>query len=505
MVAVFKSFGRRTLSFVMALLMVFSSFIIFEMPTAEAAATLVLDQSNWKGWYECYLNDRSTMDSAGNLTVPTYTSVTGGYLHQQGYNPLSVSGSKIVSTIKQGNRGWDDFVAVSSNNYTYPAGYSITVDIQTGKDVSGVTVDSISDGSGFGTFSIVIAQQTGLATQPFDNWLWGTSYGLCGTKGFAVTFSAGANSKNYYDYYAIYKTNSAGTITNIHNSSNLNAKQNLTAKIAMANGTSAVTLKLERTGTDTYDIVLSNTNGLTQTLATGVNIDDHEKLYYGVGAFSSGLTSTSAGVKPVTSSAFSVNSVSDCAGSYLPANFTGGNHSVVGEEKTNYYLESCNVCGYAYAKRYSITFDANGGTGAPSNTAKAYTCSNNPEAEATYTVSSTKPTRSGYTFTGWKAVSNDSDINGNIYQPGASIKTGYNLTLVAQWGETTYTLTFDTAGGSMPSGYSTSYSFKHEQKLSEVIGGFPIPTRAGYTFNGWKFTTSGEHWVDGWGTQPYTW
>jgi len=504
MTSYIKALSKRTLSFIMSLLMIFSSFIIFEMPSSEAAANLAFDQNNWKGWYECFLNDRSTMDSAGNLTVPTYTSVTGGYLHEQGFNPFSVSGNQIVSSLKQGNRGWDDFVAVASNGYTAPAGYSITVDIQTGKDVGAVTVDSISDSVGYGAFSIAILQSSSLSTTPFTNWLWGAGYGLCGSEGYVVTFTADANSKDYYDYYNVFKADSAGNLSNPNNASNLLEKKNLDGQIVMANGSAPVTLKLVRTAEDTYSIVLSNTNGLTQTLATGLNIDDQDQIYYGVGAFSAGLGSTSANVKPITSSAFVIQSVSDCKNSYAPANFTGNNHKVVGEELTNYYLETCSVCKATIAKRYSITYNANGGSGAPSNTAKAYSCTN-PEAEATYTVSSTVPTRNGYTFAGWKATSNDPDVNGNIYQKGASIKTGYNLTLTAQWTEIGYTLTLDTAGGTMPSGYSTTYTFKADQKLVDVIGGFPVPTRTGYTFGGWKRGTSSDLWTDGWGTQPYTW
>ncbi|MBR5515521.1 MAG: InlB B-repeat-containing protein [Clostridia bacterium] len=496
---------KRIVSFVMALLMIFSSFIYIKAPVSNAAANLAFDASNWRGWYECYLNDRSSFDAFGNLTVPTYTSVTGAYLHQQGFNPFSVSSNQIVSTLMQGNRGWDDFVAVSSNGYTAPAGYSITVNIQTGMDVPGVTIDSITDSSGFGSFSIAISQQSGLSTSPFDNWLWGANYGLAGTKGYVITFSADKNSKNYYDYYRVFYTNSSGALTNLQSSSSYDAKANLTSKIAMADGTAPITVKLVRTAADTYSIVLSNTNGLSQTLATGLNIDDNAQIYYGVGAFSAALGSTSAGVKPITSSAFVVQSVSDCKNSYSPASFTGDNHKIVGETLTNYYLESCSVCGYANAKRYSITYDANGGTGAPSNTNKAYTCSNKPEAKATYTVSSTVPTRSGYTFAGWKATSNDSDVNGKIYEAGASIKTGYNLTLTAQWNEIGYTLTLDTAGGSMPSGYSTTYVFKLNEKFSDKIGGFPIPTRTGYTFTGWKRGTSSDLWSNSWGTQPYTW
>ena len=71
---------------------------------------------------------------------------------------------------------------------------------------------------------------------------------------------------------------------------------------------------------------------------------------------------------------------------------------------------------------YTLTYDANGGTGAPSSQT---TTVNGP---ATFTVSSTTPTRSGYAFDGW------ADESGNKYSSGASLTTNNaNLTLYAQW------------------------------------------------------------------------
>ncbi|MBR4881971.1 MAG: InlB B-repeat-containing protein, partial [Clostridia bacterium] len=72
--------------------------------------------------------------------------------------------------------------------------------------------------------------------------------------------------------------------------------------------------------------------------------------------------------------------------------------------------------------------------------------------------------------------------------------------------QTVYTLTFNVNGGKMPSGYSTTYEFLADEKFADVIGGFPVPTRSGYEFAGWKNTLAGtsDVWTDGWGSQPYT-
>ncbi|MBR5514580.1 MAG: InlB B-repeat-containing protein [Clostridia bacterium] len=68
-----------------------------------------------------------------------------------------------------------------------------------------------------------------------------------------------------------------------------------------------------------------------------------------------------------------------------------------------------------------------------------------------------------------------------------------------------YTLTFDTNGGTMPQGYSTTYTFEPDQKFVDVIGGYPVPTRSGHVFEGWRRTDyTTDFWVSSWGTQPYT-
>ena len=89
----------------------------------------------------------------------------------------------------------------------------------------------------------------------------------------------------------------------------------------------------------------------------------------------------------------------------------------------------------------------------------------------------------------------------------AGILTGATYTYTATWAQAApvqYTLTLDPNGGTMPAGYSTAYTFTQDQLFADVIGGFPVPTKSGYVFEGWKRGTSSDLWTDGWGTQPYT-
>lgn len=81
----------------------------------------------------------------------------------------------------------------------------------------------------------------------------------------------------------------------------------------------------------------------------------------------------------------------------------------------------------------TLSFDANGGTGAPSSR----TGSNTESSTITFTIPTTIPTKSGYTFTGWKLTYTGGYT---IYQPGGTANVegttgGITYTLVAQWTE----------------------------------------------------------------------
>ena len=71
---------------------------------------------------------------------------------------------------------------------------------------------------------------------------------------------------------------------------------------------------------------------------------------------------------------------------------------------------------------YTISYRANGGSGAPDAQIKEY--------NVTLTLSNTKPTRSGYTFLGW---STSSTAISATYQPSGSYTDNSNVTLYAVW------------------------------------------------------------------------
>ena len=74
------------------------------------------------------------------------------------------------------------------------------------------------------------------------------------------------------------------------------------------------------------------------------------------------------------------------------------------------------------ANTYTVTYDSNGGSGAPS--AQSFTYG------TTLKLSSTKPTRTGYTFVHWSTKENDTGVS---YNPGGNYTSAANVTLYAIW------------------------------------------------------------------------
>ena len=119
---------------------------------------------------------------------------------------------------------------------------------------------------------------------------------------------------------------------------------------------------------------------------------------------------------------------------------------------------------------YTVTYNANGGTGAPKAGTKWY--------DESLSLSTTKPTFSGYTFDGWYTSAS-----------GGTKLTTYtgnsNVTLYAHWKANSYTITYTLAGGSY-NGSSTNFTQTAQYKSNFTVTA--VPSRSRYTFKGWLWS-----------------
>lgn len=152
------------------------------------------------------------------------------------------------------------------------------------------------------------------------------------------------------------------------------------------------------------------------------------------------------------------------------ANGTGDNYSAGG-------TYTANAAATLYAQwtlnTYTVSYSANGGTGAPSAQTKTY--------DVNLTLSSTKPTRTGYTFKNWNTKS---DGTGTTYSSGGTYTSNSGATLYAQWQIITYPVTYNMNGGTGgPANQTKTYGVNLTLTNSQ-------PTRSGYTFKRWNTNSS---------------
>lgn len=134
-----------------------------------------------------------------------------------------------------------------------------------------------------------------------------------------------------------------------------------------------------------------------------------------------------------------------------------------------------------------LTFNANGGTGGM--TKVYYRYAENAfysDSACTQQITAiTKPTRTGYDFVHYYGDGSCGGTNGERYAGYENIVFAGDLctdiyksaTLYAKWTPKTYTMSFDSNGGSACSAKTVTYD--------AAIGTLPTPTRSGYHFVGW--------------------
>lgn len=115
---------------------------------------------------------------------------------------------------------------------------------------------------------------------------------------------------------------------------------------------------------------------------------------------------------------------------------------------------------------YTVSYSANGGSGAPSSQTKWY--------GKDLTLSGTKPTLTGHSFDNWL-----SSAQSQTFAPGDLYSYNASTTMTAQWKANTYTVDYNANGGSgAPQSQTKTYGVA--LTLSTTT-----PTRTNYNFLGW--------------------
>lgn len=209
--------------------------------------------------------------------------------------------------------------------------------------------------------------------------------------------------------------------------------------------------------------------------ATWKTYYDSNKTLWGVTAESGGKTSTlnpfgtkSSGSSKTFTGTYSISGNGSATKS-ITVTFKYFN-SDTGKSYSKNLSISVNVPAWT---SYSIKYNANGGTGAPGTQTKW--------KDQKLTLSTTKPTRTGYGFKNWNTASGGT---GTSYASGASYTANSAATLYAQWTANSYTVTYNANGGTgAPSSQTKTYGVN--LTLSNTK-----PTRSGYNFKGWGTSAS---------------
>lgn len=139
-----------------------------------------------------------------------------------------------------------------------------------------------------------------------------------------------------------------------------------------------------------------------------------------------------------------------------------------------YSSDGAYVRSVSVADPYTVSYNANGGSGAPADQKKIQ--------DVTLKLSTTTPTRTGYTFNGWNTNNSGTGTN---YAAGANYTANANVTLYAKWTANKYTVTLNQQSGSSGSASATA-------TYAAAMPSITAPTRAGYTFNGYYTEANGK-------------
>ena len=335
-----------------------------------------------------------------------------------------------------------------------------------------ITINGIPSNSNYNSSSVsknVIINCSNTATEPsvVSGLIYNGSSqtGLKGGSNVNLSTISAINAGNYTGK-ATPKTNycwTDGTTTTKSYSWSI-AKKDVRCSI-----TSVPTLKYpsSATGSIKYSCTDSKVPSVTSSSTSDITV--------------SGVTSTSATLKAlkVGSSIITISTASDT--NYNASNKATTNISISGDT-------------------YTISYNANNGTGAPASQSKSYGVG--------IKLSTSIPTRTGYTFTGWNTAS---DGSGTAYASGADFTNNANTVLYAQWRINKVYVGFNTNGGSITKNTDVYVADSNgniakngSYKFHSISYGGTLGTSGLTNYNNTKYlyvektgsaVTSGQEWI----------
>ena len=258
-----------------------------------------------------------------------------------------------------------------------------------------------------------------------------------------VTVTINGNFKAGYIYVYAWANNTnkwlAGDSTYITN-------------ITEATSATAYTLTLTQGSNSTISVNRSSSNlASTGALSNGAKLYSGDKLTISFSA----ATGYNIGTHTVNGSTFT----------------SGGSHTVSG---------NVTVVSSATKKTYTVSYNANGGTGAPAAQTKTY--------GTTLTLSTTKPTKTKTTATGYKVTFNANGGSCSTTDLTSTLTTTYafkNWNTAANGSGTSYA-----SGASYTANAAVTLYAQWTPSTSNGSVSLPTPTRTGFTFKGWATSSS---------------
>ena len=136
-------------------------------------------------------------------------------------------------------------------------------------------------------------------------------------------------------------------------------------------------------------------------------------------------------------------------------------------ESTYQFTDSTTLYAVTGKGRFTLTFDANGGTVSPASISKEYDSN----------ITLPTPTRTGYTFTGWYTASNGGTVKNYTKMPAS------DETLYAHWDVNTYQIKYD-GNGATSGSMSNSTDIKWNSTVSLTKNAYAKNHTVTFNYNG---------------------